>query len=656
MSNRSPEGNNGRRNDGQNEGPEYSAPSPSDMNPTEPLSNTPDNSPTQPIDTTGQNGEPTDPNDPTYNGLRTNDAFPIDDTPTEELSAQGDGPETPADQPDNADPASNNELDPRVTQVIERADSYFSPENPNRIELFDKQFIASLTARAQKEKELNAREFTVEELDADHPDGYASLSDTDPVKVLYKARFALNRAKSAAPTGYARLKIGRKSREKRAALRDAQEAFNAARTAYIDSQLPSIAAEDPATPHLRGLTVARIDLAEASVAARNKGNRKTKEALRDAQSIYASYRNMYIQNQLNGLEHQGAMPQEDRDLVHMTFLQKEQGALAGEEAGYYLTEVQDTTKQSRFQKIKDGYNSLTTKQKIVTGLGVAAVSFAGFGAVGTIGVVGAVAATGGSLATKFGKNLFLDSAKRSQANSTDLAREQASVLYAGNAETDTAMYEQFADNEQEVSAKDFSKESDARHNAAIQEERRQNKIRQMKSVGKVAVLTCTPIVGGYLGSLLGSAIEHMNPSLFKGAFREDRVINFFRGGTRFASDKPSITAPAETPTGTPPLETPAPSADVTPAEVPLPQVETPTSHNSYLYGELAGKSNTITVPQGSSIWEQLSSKYEQANASLSPGEIDRLVANTRDAIQQQYPTLDLNNIPSGQRIDFELAG
>lgn len=206
---------------------------------------------------------------------------------------------------------------------------------------------------------------------------------------------------------------------------------NGAEIQLFDTSYLSREEDDTTEPTpLQELTRTRAALAEASFAARKGrffGTKKHQQALADTQEAYQATRDRYLESLLGDHD---LTPREQSELTY-TFLERETGALAGEEAQHYLTMNTDPGHMSRFGKLVDRYNNYSTTKKIGIGLGVSALVGATLFTTG-IAAATAAGAAGATYGARAGMNMF-----RAHANSKGKVSKEAKVLEKSALDLDT---------------------------------------------------------------------------------------------------------------------------------------------------------------------------------------------------------------------------
>lgn len=488
-----------------------------------------------------------------------------------------------------------------------------------------------LVRTAQQRSELAAQDFTADELTTLQAENNSPI-----VTRLAEARAGLDAALSQKTTLFMKRAKRREAAQKRQA---AQAAFDTAKEAYITSQLDPI---EETAPPLARLTVARAQLAEATYAARqgNVGsNQRNRHALTKAQSDYMGARETYFDSIYT--QHTGMSEDEKIEFIS-DFNDRERGALAGEEANLYLTESNDDTKKSRFQKLTERYNKLNRAQKISAGIGVAAIAGVGFGA------IGGLAAVGGILGAKFGRNYFNGESARRNAPTDTRTQQENSVLYAGNMqhsldERETLREANTSASKEVMASLAIQNSYLEQREAAILKESRHISKEKRRVIGTAALITAVPFVGG---ALTGAAVEHFAHYLSHGVFREHGLW----GGHGTGPETHEPSAPS---TETPPPSSTTPTSPPSPGES-LPATPSVTPEQTRLYGDYAGQELNITVPQGSSIWEQVSQNVSAKHPFMSYSEHERITGNLVNKILIQQPSVDPYSVPVGARFSAKV--
>lgn len=521
------------------------------------------------------------------------------DYPTEPFSA--------LDSPDmtnqDHDAGSDNILDtPKELKTIEA--NYFAYDAPHKIEFFD----TTLTDYDV----FKEAAFTAEELDViNTPD--------DP---LYLQLVAARRELDQATTLKSRFTSPRTDRKL------LKEIFESTRQAYIESKKPT---EEEITPLAR-LTHARAQFAESSFSLRDGSIIGTSQKVRIA---YQSARKTYedaLADYIDEMEatHTDDMTDAEYDQFMTSLKDHELGALAGEEANHYLSETTDDQKKSYFKKGLERFNTLSRPKKIACTIGAAAVASIGFGA------IGGAAAVGGLIGAKFARNYVTGEAARINKYSDIRSQQERSVLFAGNYELSRRDHEEIqqSDDPNESYQDSWDIHLDTREEALQKEAARLTREKR-RVYGHAAVVSAIPFFGG---ALAGTLTELSFPQLH-GIFREP--LSFSHPDTPATATRPQTPDTSDTP-----------GAQPTPEEIP-PSTNTPEVYDhvspraKYLYNDYAGSTFDITVPAGSSIWEQVEHAVITDHPTLSSYEQQRLVGNITKTILSQHPLVDPYNLPSG---------
>ena len=569
---------------------------------------------------------------------------PYDANPTEPISrhARSDDDETvplqPVTQtPDILRPANSSDShvddyfmptvpydpnDPDLIDVTPDSRTQTIP-NPDRIEFFDSTLIDAKTRR----EELENKDFTIDEINA--------LNDPDN-----PALQQLTAARQHYDTVASRRTKLFMSRADRAQLRqeqlEARQQFITARDNYINSQL----LDESDVSLLAKLTAARADYAEASVAARDGNigsNRTNRRELEKARLAYESARATYL-SEIYDAYHSSDMTDDQRGDFLIALKERENGALAGEEAQHYINVTTDESNKSWIQKFSERYNKLSRTQKIAAGVGVAAIAAVSFGA------IGGLAAAGGIAGAKWSRSYLQQEAERRNIAMDERSIQERSVLYAGN-QTESLEERAIlraADPGNRARIYDsFNASHLEAHSGAITREGDRISRDKRKVVGKAALMTAIPAIGGAAGGMI---LEHYVRPLSFGLFRENSLIDLAKD--RFSdirgSDDPTDAGPRR---GEAPNT--APNTPDTVDETPKP-VEVPVSERAqFLYGDYAGHSMTIDVPSGSTIWEEIGQTIHAQNPSIPFNEQERLTAHIVSELLGQQPWINPRDVAAG---------
>lgn len=357
---------------------------------------------------------------------------------------------------------------------------------------------------------------------------------------------------------------------------------------------------------------------------------------------------------------------------------RENGNLMGEEVNYYLNLDRNKSKLSRGA---EWYMGLSRSKRLAYGLGASAV-------IGiAVGATGGFIAAGAAVGARIGKGYLNREASRlDQVSLTDEDRDQW---------VDTALRRQYAHDIKDLSAEEQAAFIAKRKNSltGIDEKRLFEKARRQKAQYiKLSGATLQEsrdydhdvydkaiedsekeklakrkslkwaMGGAVVGGLVGFAVE--SASDWHGILRDNtpNVDNEHSG-----SINPEADSPTTTPETTPDAQTgnDGPSAgerqnmfDEDPSNQPT-QPEAPTepeisARSEYLYGEFAGNSVDITIPNGSNIWDQLELQVDQQYPDISYDEKQRLVGNMKNVLQDKYPNRNLDIVQPGDHFSFEL--
>lgn len=547
---------------------------------------------------------------------------PLDTHATEAISTRPDEEES---APQNTE-EQNEERQATRLRIIE---TYFSADAPEVIPLFDPSLLDDTAIR----RELEAKAYTTEELEA------LQTEDTpEEVTRLLAARQELDGLQK--PTLFMRPSVRSKLKQDKQL---AVDKFESAKQEYIEAQIQK---QEEVSP-LAKLVTARARFAEASFDARQGNtfsNQRGRTAYENAQKDYSAALDTYF-DMAYGTYAKDMTPEEKVEFTSL-FTDRERGALAGEEANHYLTEINNEDRKSRFQKFVEGYNKLSRTQKIASGIGIAAVAGIGFGA------IGGLAAVGGVIGAKFGRHFITSEAARLNEMPTDtLTQQQQSVLYAGSdaqSQADRQKLYDAAPNASEELFEALTIEDGffTSHKAATTAERNRISTGKRKAVARAALLTTvSTIAGGAAGFLLEEKVHYLS----HGLFRDHKLWDVH---TNQDMAPPGSTSPTEAPPGSAPSTTPeAPSSPTSPPasppESPAPAPPSVSAEEKYLYNNYAGQKLTITIPQGSSIWEQISNKVAIQHPTLSTAEHERITANLTNELLRQQPGINPTSVPVG---------
>ncbi len=583
---------------------------------------------------------------------------PMDDNPTNALQR----PKEPSEHTEGeittttetvttvqtADPELDTSPDTEPLSPVSPDISNTNYQYASRVELFDPSLLEIRAAR----EELLVHEYTADEIAKLKPSDDPNIIKLAETRAVYDAE-----ASRRIP-----LFMSRTDRATRQAeLLTAREAFDNAREAYISS----LAGNQSDVSALAQLTAARVDYVEAGFAVRQGkllSRAKDKRAFEKARLVYESSRAAYI-SEVYDTYAKGPVPDAmapDAFLVALN--DREQGALAGEEANYYISEINDEDKKSRFQKLTERYNKMNRWQKIATGVGVAALAGVGFGA------IGGAAAIGGVVGVKFSRNYLSGEAERRKGLMDRRTQEENSVLYAGNAQESSEQLALLQDAAPETRAgiqSDIMSKLDKHSEAVLNEGDRTSKDKR-KVIGKAGLIAAAPIVGG---AAVGAVLEHYFPALSHGLFREKGLLDLRsdtpQGGNIDGPDSSSVPDSPSVPDTTPGVDTPpspdsAPdintpsSPDTAPDTSSSPDLSPPSAESTYLYGDFAGTDLTIDIPSGSTIWEEVGNSITHDNPYLSYSERERLTGNIVNKLLAQQPWIDPRSLAAGTRLNVNI--
>lgn len=534
---------------------------------------------------------------------------PYDENPTQPLRRREEGRPYATDNEDTA-PLQTVNLDSPYQQMS-RVERYFTPtappdpdipeqdnRNPDRVEFFDTSLIDQRTQRAQ----MLAHDYTAEEI--------AALDQDNPhVKRLADARREIDTLADKSP----RLFVSYADPQN-IEYETARQEYLSAREAYVTSQIP----DESEASLLAKLTAARAEYVDAGFAMRQGkllSRRKDRRHFEKARLAYESSRTTYISEIYSAYTRD--FTDDERSEFLATLNDHEQGALAGEEANLYISEVSDETKKTRFQKLTERYNKMNRWQKIAAGTATAALAGIGFGA------IGGAAAIGGIVGVKFSRNYLNGEANRRKHLMNERTIQETSVLYAGNEATSREELAILKSANPSDRANLYDSITTSRlesHSGAVAAEGDRVSKEKRKVIGRAGLLAAFPLIGG---TAAGVVIEHYAPVMSHGLFREKGLPNLRFGRPSGGSEVLQQTPRPSTPNTLP--DTP-PSPDFI-----------PTPESAYLYDNYAGQTLTINVPSGSTIWEEVGKTIARDNPRIAYDERERLTGNIVSELLGQQP-------------------
>lgn len=317
---------------------------------------------------------------------------------------------------------------------------------------------------------------------------------------------------------------------------------------YIEEKENGIDFFDDSTEVGRNLKQARERLAEATVAARRGklgSNAKNQQEMDSAIAKYENAREKFIKEQASKVRN--IDPARRHALVTMLGT-KETGALMGEEANHYLSQ----NHPGRFDRLVNGYNNLSPKRKLATGLGIAA---AGGVVSAWVGVAAAGAGAGAAISTRFGRNYFSQEAKRRGLSRSEQEKQQDSTSYAGNLDQYRTDHDAIK-NARTRQAFDEAIRAESLHDRAgdaVEDESNKEARSKRKAFAKAVGVTAT----------FGLAAEH-GPDAWE--WISDRI----GGGGAGEQAVPDAETPAPQPEPEAPAETapdPEPTPETAPADI-----------------------------------------------------------------------------------------
>lgn len=419
--------------------------------------------------------------------------------------------------------------------------------------------------------------------------------------------------------------------------------------------------EVPLSDTFKNLVESRTKLSEISVSLRNGKTFSTTKGRQDdlhiAGAKYQSARRAAAEELITSLPDDVTTVQKQALLAE--FGAREDGALIGEEANYYLDR-----QNTRFQRSLEWYRERSHKEKIVIAIGGAAV----IGAIGIVsGVVGGAAA-GGVIGARFGRGYFKREASRKN-NRTLLQKQQDASLRTSSHDEfvvssialRTAQDEQLLDT--------FSNQSIDRmsNNNDYLDEAKQESAAKRKSLYWAA--------GGIaVGASLGYALDHLDmPDLFGNNSDVDSSgIDDPEVDSPDPSDIPSTDANEKLDALQDEhqrlLEEKAQllqeKADLLQQQNEALQdqleaaataaQEAASAEAQQLFGEFAGDTVSLDIPTGSNLWDQLELQVDQQNPFTSFEEKQRLVGNMLTVLQEQNPGRDFSLVYAGEHFDIVL--
>jgi hypothetical protein len=166
---------------------------------------------------------------------------------------------------------------------------------------------------------------------------------------------------------------------------------------YLGTHVDLFDRSEEASDSIKSLLQARTDLAENSVRARRGGltfdRRYREDTLAATERNYHEVWQSYLEEAQEALPKKTNLPRKRALIAELSA--REDGALMGEEANFYLNKEHSWLKRN----IVERYKGLSKKQRLAVNIGGAALAgVLSFGAVGLIGAGAAAGAVGGRVA------------------------------------------------------------------------------------------------------------------------------------------------------------------------------------------------------------------------------------------------------------------
>lgn len=411
----------------------------------------------------------------------------------------------------------------------------------------------------------------------------------------------------------------------------------------------------PVSETLVNLIDARARLAEISATSREGkliSNKRADKKLAKLAEDYVEAKNAFLAGELTRITEDDDTVDDEKQAAFVAMLNaREDGALMGEEAQYYLK--RHHSERSRFQKTIERYNNLNTKQKIALGIGAAAVSV-GIGALA--GLTAAGAAAGTAIATRFGRGYFIQEAKRRREQENPALSQDKKLLHLQqNATLKGSSEDTYAYNLDHLKSslssggnlldtyKDLSTDihdMELLYREDLEEDRAKETAQKRRAVMMAAGMVA-------LGTTIGFIAEYGNDARGSGPDKDNTSTG---AETTDTGETDSGTASADSTDGRTAEATSEPSAGGTAESTPA-----PTAEAQARFGEFANQRIDITIPEGSNVWDQLEAAIDQKQPFMSYGEKQRLVANMVAKLQEQNPGRDLGSVNPGESFALDLT-
>ena len=481
---------------------------------------------------------------------------------------------------------------------------------------------------------------------------------------------------------------------------------------FIDTSYLERDEDDETQPSaLQELTRTRAAFAGVNADTRKgtffKRSNKKISAYESAKEAYEEARLTYF-NEVFDEYKDDLYPDEQNELI-IAFNEREQGALAGEEAHHYLNSL----RASRMQKLTDAYNDLGRGTKIAVGIGAGALMGVGIATSG-LAAASAGAAVAAGYGARLARNTFTATAnrankldgeakaladqdlaldaeafaqkygldesfkdkkrnrrkvmKRTGRDARTLSREMDAATFAGDREASKDLQTYYNGSRHDssvrgsVNAKELFDDSISVHSDIV-EARRKAESTAKRRAGALAV--GSTIIGGAAGYGIGHLVSpHVNL---------DDIGRFVQEHNPFVSDSSANSnTPAQpkgfgaideptkpTPEGFKAIDEPGGSQgpEKTPAGAPQ-LFATPESsaEAKSLYGNFAGNTLQVEVPAGGTVWESLRSVVLDQNKGMSFEEADRITGNMVKTIEESYArkglAVDFTRVQPGDTVDL----
>lgn len=440
------------------------------------------------------------------------------------------------------------------------------------------------------------------------------------------------------------------------------------------------------------LDEARMRLAEQKVKVRRGkliGQRKAEEKQSVLATEYQEAMQAYLKSELANHPEIETMSKAEREALAAELAIKASGRLVGEEVQYYMQ-----LENGKYARFLSWYGRQSTAKKL--GLGLLAGATAGVlgAAAGAIGAGGAAAA--GAAGVRFSRGHANKRGASSAANiapdttelrekyqryyrnaphavSYDEYRRQVGALeQSSHHHFNQAYYEQelqspynLVEKGEKKIGEAYTHEDDARvlservaaqilnSEDAYALEGWRKRDEKVKAVGAGVGALALGAVAGYLieglvdGFDADTDVEGDTPEVEP--TETDAPVESDGGGDAEGEPDGAEDEPDEAENDEPedvPTDPEGDNGDSNEAEI--------SERSQYLYGELAGQEIDITIPEGSTVWDELEAAVEKEVPGVSDSEKQRLVGNILNQLEHEYPSRDFDLVYPGESFSVEL--